>query len=395
MSAVDFKAVIEAAGVPTSETALIDKFRQIAVQEGVVLNNTCSYSPFWRLMSILIARPLLWLVEMLHLEILPALFLKTARDMDTEVWVDLFAWQLGLERKPETKARGEIILTRTNSIGKLDVPAGLVIQSAAINGQVYRLQTVQAYTFAPGDTELRVIAEALEPGAAYNLATGFYGLLATQLAGVVGVRNEADWLLAPGADRETNAELADRCRVQFQAVNQWHVDAAYAAMVTRWPGVNVKDLYFEHDAPRGPGTANLYILFDHGYPAEEYIAEITDYVITQGNHGFSDDLLIAQIPTQPLDQRATVVLDQALDAASRTALLAKIEQFIRVALRDLPTTVYEPTRTHPNSRFAWSRLIGELHRQFDGLVSVDFVDDADVITGTWIPRLQTLEVIAA
>ena len=393
MSTVDFKAVVESAGVPMSEDALIAKFRQIATEEGVVFNNTCSYSPFWRLVSIVIARPLLWLMQLLHLEILPALFLKTARDMDTEVWVDSFAWQLGLERKAETKARGEIILTRSNTIGTLLVPKGTVIQSAPISGKVYRLETIADYNFVAGNPELRVIAEAVEAGSAYNLAAGFYAVISTQLAGIVGIRNNANWLLVPGADRENNNDLADRCRNQFSAVNQWHIDAAYIAMVTKWAGVNVKDIYIEHDAPRGSGTANLYILFENGAPAQEYIAQMTNYIMNEGNHGFSDDLLIAEIPTQSLDQRATVVLDPTLDAARQAILKAKIEQFIRVALRDLPPTDYQPTRPHPNSRFAWSKLITELHQSFSGLVSIDFANDTDIQTKLWVPKLRNLEVV--
>lgn len=390
MSSVNFKSIVEAAGVPTTEAGLISKFRTIAVEEGVVLNNTCEISPFWRLTSILVARPLKWLVDLLHMEIFPALFLKTA----TGEWVDLFAWQLGLERKAATKARGEIVLTRSDNSTLLNVPTGTVIQSAAINGITYRLTTIDAYSFGIGESECSVIAEALEAGSAYNLSTGFYNVLSTSLAGVVSVSNEDDWLLIPGTDEETDDDLKDRCRNQFTAINQWHIDQAYIAMMTQWPGVSVSDIYLQSNAPRGPGTANAYILFDYGAPASEYIEQIQAYITDDGNHGFSDDLLIAAMPTQLIDQSATLVLSDILDTAAKEIERAAIESVIRIALRDMPLNDdYAVTRTLPNSRFVWSKLVSELHQLFpDTLISIDFSDDDDIITDLWVPELDTLVV---
>lgn len=395
MSRVDFKAVIAGAGVPTTADALLAQWRQIATDEGVVFNNTCSYSPFWRLVSALVTKPVLWLLGLLWDEILPGLFLKTAMHMDSPLYVDLFAYQLGLERKLATKARGVITFSRASGSGSITVPAGTVIQSASINNRIYRLRTLTDASFIAGQLSLDVLAEAEDSGSAYNLATGFYALMSTPLAGIVSVSNTVNWLLVPGSDEETNLELGDRCRNQFAAVNQWHIDAAYTAMVTKWPGVRVSDIYIEHNAPRGSGTANLYILFDFGLPVDEYLQSMQDYIMQQGNHGLGDDVRVMPMPTYPLDISVSVVLPLYLTATESTALQTSIGHFIRVALRALPPTDYQPTRVVPYKRFAWSQLIRELHQQFPLVESVDFTVDADLLPQLALPALRTLTITVA
>ena len=392
MSSIDFKAVVASTGIPTTDKDLLAEWRKIAVDEGIALNNGCEISPFWRLVTALVTKPVMWLLSLLWGEILPGLFLKTAMQMESKLWVELFAYQLGLSRKLATKARGSIIFSRASATAALTVKAGTVIQSPAINGRVYRLVTLTDTVMAVGVLEMAVIAEAEEAGSAYNLATGFYALMSTPLAGIVSVRNNADWLLVPGADEETNLELGERCRNQFATVNQWHVDAAYTAMVTKWAGVAVSDVYIEHDAPRGAGTANIYILFDFGLPATEYIAAMQRYIMTEGNHGLGDDVQIIAMPTTPVDVIASVVLSPTLTAAERAELVSDIGLVIRIALRGMPPTDYQPTRVEPYKRFAWSRLIRELHDYFPALESIDFAVDTDLQPQLSLPQLRNLNV---
>jgi len=387
---INFREIIANAGIPTTEPEIIENFRKIAADEKLIFNNTCSYSPFWRLMSLLVAKPMLWLIDLLAIEILPALFLKTA----VGKWVDVFAWQLGLKRKAATKARGIITLRRAKAEGEQTIPIETFIQSASIGGNIYRLKTLADGKMIAGQNEIEIEVEAENFGEAYNLADGFYALLSTPLAGIVSITNQADWLLIPGADEENDDDLKARCRNQFNAINQWHIDASYIAMITKWPGINVNDIYIEHNAPRGPGSANLYILFDHGMPIKTYLDQLTQYVMTEGNHGFSDDVLIAEIPSRPYDFTVAILLSNLLTDADKAQLMTQIETYIRVALRDMPDSVYKPKRIVPQSRFVWSNLITELHQQFGGIESIDFGDDNDIKTGLWIPEVVSLKIEA-
>lgn len=385
---IDFRKIIKDAGIPVDEATMIERFRSVADDEKLIFNNTCSYSPFWRLVSILIAKPLLWIIDLLAIEIFPALFLYTAKGK----WVDVFAWQLNLERKPATKALGVITFRRSRSTGEYTIPANTLIQSNAVDGNIYRLNTLDEAKFIAGQVELQVICEAEEAGAGFNLSDGFYAILNTELQGIVSVYNDEDWLLRPGADEENDDDLKQRCRNQFGAVNMYHIDQAYIAMITRWPGIDVSDVYLEKDAPRGPGTANAYILFDHSLPVAEYLNQIHYYIMVEGNHGFSDNLRITEMPTRPYNISANILLSTTLNDHEKATLTQEIENFIRVALRDIPNATYKPTRVLPQSRFAWSILITELHEQFGGLRSIDFTDDNDIITEFWIPEVRSLTI---
>ena len=389
MSQIDFKAVLQQAGVPVTEDVALAELRALAVQENAPFVNQSPYSPFWRLVSLMMVKPLVWLTNLLAADILPALFLKTASGQ----WVDTFAWQLGLERKPAVAARGMITLSRYDASGSLIVPIGTVIQSAVIANRVYRLRVIEAQTFRPGMMALQVLCEAEETGSAYNLATGFYALVATALAGIASASNAADWLILPGADVETDDELKARCRNQFTAVNRWNIDAVYKSLVAEYAGIGVDDLYIEHDAPRGPGTANIYVLSDEITPSAEFYTQITQRIRTDGSHGLGDDVVVLPIPTLPVDVTARVRLAGWLSATERAELANSISNMIAVALRGLPvSTGYRPTRVMPNTLFAWSNLIRELHQTFPALLSVDFANDNDLQPTLWVTRVGTIDV---
>lgn len=116
------------------------------------------------------------------------------------------------------------------------------------------------------------------------------------IAGIAQVVNADGWLIAPGADPEPDDQLRLRTRNQFSAVNQWHTDSVYRAMISAFPGVRPDGVYFLHGAPRGPGSANAYVLFDADVPAATYLEQINAHIRDQGNHGHGDDLMVMVMP---------------------------------------------------------------------------------------------------
>ncbi len=111
------------------------------------------------------------------------------------------------------------------------------MQSIAINGNVYVLITTTVGVFLDGQAQVLVPAEAVDAGTGYNLAPGYFSILPEPIPGVIQVVNAEGWLLEPGADTEGNDDLRLRVRNQFSAVNQWHTDAVYRAMIAAFPGV--------------------------------------------------------------------------------------------------------------------------------------------------------------
>ncbi|NBF05298.1 hypothetical protein GV819_23700 [Pseudomonas sp. Fl5BN2] len=388
MSDVDFKRALSDAGIPTTEAGLRQAWEIEVAAQGCKLSNTSTYSPFWRVVTALVTKPVMWILDFFVSTVLPNFFVKTAGG----AWLDMLAWAVNVTRKGATKAEGVLLFTRMTAGGALVVPAGTLIQSAAINGHVYQLATTVAGAFTDGLMQLEIPVKATDAGSGYNLAPGYYAILPVPVPGIAQVVNNDGWLIAPGADPEPNDELRLRVRNQFSAVNQWHTDAVYRAMISTFPGVRPDGVYFEHGAPRGPGSANAFVLFEAGVPAATYLEQINAHIRDQGNHGHGDDLLVMVMPETfhalqvEIWPRSTVTVEQ------RQKLQDEAEQFIRAAFRESTASDYQPTLTYPQSRFSFSRLAEELHQQFAGIESLHFATD-DILAELNIPRIQSLQVV--
>lgn len=385
---VDFKQALADSGIPTTEAALKAAWEAEVTAQGYKLANTSNYSPFWRVITALVTKPVLWLLTFVSDTVLPNFFVKTAQ----KAWLDMLAWAVNVERKAPNKAIGTLLFSRATRAGELEVPIGTRVQSASINGNVYELVTTKAASFVEGESQLQIPAMALEAGSGFNLAPGYYAILPVPVPGVVQVVNLDGWLATPGSDSEPDDELRLRVRNQFSAVNQWHTDAVYRALIAAFPGVSSNGVFFEHGAPRGPGSANAYVLFEADVPADSYLEQINARIMDEGNHGHGDDLLVMIVPETRHDVYLRVWPIANLTAAQRLTLKADIELFIRAAFRESTGMDYAPTLTWPQSRFSFSRLIEELHEQFPGIESMKFANE-DIVSALTIPRLQTLELV--
>ena len=385
---INFKRIVEKAGIPTTEDGWKALFKQEVDAQGSIIANDSPYSPFWRLISAIVAKPATWLVNKVLIEtILPNLFLQTATDSE---FIEAKAWEHDLTRKSETRTQGKVRFNRAANAGpSLLISAGTVIQTDAINGTVYRVLTINDVILPENQTSVLVPVIAEHAGAAYNLGTGYYHILPESVTGIGSAINADDWLDVLGADAETNQDLKLRTRNAFTAAAPWHIDAVYRAMLTARSGLNTDNIFFEHDAPRGPGTANAFILLDTGEPSTALISDLNEYVMEKGFHGHGDDLLVAAMPGVNVNVELTVYPHSYLLETQVTALLTNVENFIRSAFRE--NTNYAATRTLPASRFSFSRLGQELHREFEGIDSLSW-GQGDITSQNNVPRLATLSV---
>ena len=387
---VDFKQALADAGIPTTEAALKAAWEAEVVAQGSKLANTSAYSPFWRVITALVTKPVLWILTFVTGTVLPNFFLKTA----TSTWLDMLAWAVNVERKAPTKAIGSLLFSRATTVGSFEIPIGTRVQSASINGNVYELVTTAVGSFIEGVSQVSIPVIAIDAGSGFNLAPGYYAVLPVPVPGVVQVVNLDGWLATPGSDAELDDDLRLRARNQFSAVNQWHTDAVYRALIAAFPGVSANGVYFEHGAPRGPGSANAYVLFEADAPADTYLQQINARIMDEGNHGHGDSMLVLVMPETQHDVSLQVWPVANLTEAQRATLKADIALFIRAAFRESTGSDYAPTLTWPQSRFSFSRLVEELHEQFPRIESMRFGND-DIISQLAIPRLQTLEVVFA
>lgn len=288
-----FEKMVIDSGLPTTDEGAKQKWDSVAEEVGSPYNNNSDHSPFWRAISALITAPLMWLVKDLLLQqLLPNMFLRTAKG----IYLELFGWAVDLPIKPAAKAKGVLVFSRLLPAGEVIIPAGTLVQSPVINGKAYHLVTLASTAMQDGVASVTVNCEAVETGAGYNLPAGYYAILPAAVPGIDSVTNTAAWLQRAGADKEADDDYRERIRNQFTAVNQYHTDSVYTKIITTFANINTRNVFFEHGAPRGPGTANAYILMDVGQPSPQMLGDIEAHVMAGGNHGHGDDLRIFSMP---------------------------------------------------------------------------------------------------
>lgn len=379
---IDFKNYVQSKGLAANEAELKAQFEQLADAENLQVNNNESISPFWRVVTALMIKPVLFLIEFIINTLLPNQFLKTADTTATE----LKAAEIGLVKFEPTKAQGLIRFNRVNTAASLTIPKDTVIDSKPVNGAVYSVKTQNSATLNAGDAFIKIECEAITPGAAHNLPANFYTVPQGSITGIDSVTNEADWLIKPGTDKETDSELKTRYQNVFTANGQWFIDSSYIKIISDFTGLNTDEIFLEKNAPNGPGTANILILLAEGEPAPAFLNSIQNHIDGENYHGIGDQLSVLAMPAKPIDLIASVKLKQG---SNESELLAAIAVFIRCAFRE--NSDYQATKTTPFSFFSFSVLSKELHQVFNELLDISF-NLQSIEQAAEIARLNTLVV---
>lgn len=383
---VDFEEVVKASGMPTTEDEARSRFDAVVADEGLI-TNTSRMSPFWRLITAIVTAPVMWLKDALVAVVMPGMFVATA----TGQMLRLLAWAVNVTAKPASAAEGVIRFFKDDVKQAVTVKAGTVIQTERINGKVYAVSTVADVTIPTGTASALLAVKATGTGGAYNLAPGYFRILPVAVDGISHVASEENWLTVPGADEESDDELRERCRNQFNLVGNYHTDAVYRSMIAGVAGLSIDRIFFEHDAPRGPGTANAYLLLDSGVASEPFIEAVNDYINTQGHHGHGDDMQCFAMPETRHDLVATVWVKNLsnLEQEQQDNLRKGIENLIRCAFRE--NTDYDVKKTWPYARFSFSQLGREIHKTFPDTDSLEF-SLKDITSELSVPRLNSLRV---
>ena len=384
---VDFEKLLSEQGIPTSTSGVTALLEADVTAANSIISNNSAMSPFWRLFSACVVTPVLWLIKtMLASHVLPAMFAATA----TKKYLELKAWDVGLIRKAAVKTQGNIIFTKLDINAPVLVEAGTIIQTDSTLGAVYKVLVLNNTLIPTGTLSASVLCEALEAGAGYNLPAGFFNVMQNVVPGIDSVTNAANWITRSGADSEQDEALALRIRDQFASVGNYHIDAVYRAAIASFAGIQSDLLFFEHNAPRGPGTANCFVMMPVGETPASLIASINDYITNQGYHGHGDDLLAIAIPAAPTNIALQFWHRENLSVEDVAALKANIEARVRAAFRE--SDLYqELTRTLPQSVFAFSKLSQELHSALPGLKSIRFTTP-DLVSGLALPRINSLTI---
>lgn len=385
---IDFTQLIADEGIPTTEEAIAIELQKEVVAAGSKVSNDSQMSPFWRLIKAIVITPSLWLIQtLLASHVLPNSFAATAKG----IYLDLKAWDVDLERKAATKSRGLIEFFKETPENPVIIPHGTVVETTQIDGKIYRMLVVEDVLIAENQASGLVVCEAEEAGEGYNLPAGYYSVLPVGVSGITHAVNQSDWITTYGSDIEEDDELALRIRNQFSVVGRYHIDAIYRSMLAEVAGIRSDQIYFEHDAPRGPGTANAYILIDVGSTPSHLLEQLNNHVMGQGNHGHGDDLLVMAIPDTNHDVVATLLARPNVSETRKALMLKEVQDMIRAAFRE-SASYPDITRTYPASRFSFSQLTAEIHHElYEDLLSIRF-ENVDIESLLDVPRLNTLAV---
>jgi hypothetical protein len=123
-------------------------------------------------------------------------------------------------------------------------------------------------------------------------------------------------------------------------------------MIAGVVGLSIDRIFFLHDAPRGPGTANAYLLLDSGEASQPFIDAVNDYVNSQGHHGHGDDLQCFAMPETSHGLAVKVYVESVENMEPDLHLLETgVEDLIRCAFRE--NANYDVKKTWPYSRYSF------------------------------------------
>ncbi|EGR1278523.1 baseplate J/gp47 family protein [Vibrio cholerae] len=387
----DFVEILSESGVPVTEDAFEAALKADVTESGSLLSNDSQMSPFWRWVRAAVVTPAVWLIRtLLAGHVMPNIFVGTA-----ERWaLELKAWEYNVTPKGAVSTQGLITFTKANAADETSIEAGTIIQTPEIEGKVYKLTVIKTTVIKAGQASGKVMCEASEAGAAYNLPAGYFSILPQGVSGIVSVTNEANWITQLGADQESDEELALRLQNAFTSAGEWHIDDVYRAMIASVAGIRSDNIFFENTGHITPGSANAYILMEVGATPQHVLDQLNKHIMQDGHHGHGDVLTCLAIPETQHSISAQVVFVANLDDMQKINELLEVENRIRAAFRE--TAAYpEMTRAKPESRFSISQLAHEIHSKMENVESVLIKVDGeqtDIISLLTQPRLQTLTV---
>jgi uncharacterized phage protein gp47/JayE len=379
----DFEDVLKDNGVPTTEEEITAKFREVLAESGSTIANDSNYSPFWRLISAIATKPFLWLVQLLIKTVMPQFFLKTVGESFIELWGDSY----NCPRKQSQFLKGRVVFTRANTAGTFTVPAGTIVYTDLINNTVYKVITDVEAIFQDGEVGLIVSVTSEKAATAYNLEAGYFSKCDVD---GISVTNPNDWIDQVGADIEEIEAYRARIRNAFNTLSHYHTDGVYKFLISSWVGVQSDKIWFQHDAPRGPGTANAYILFDLNAPAQSYLETINRQISTEGYHGHGDDVVAYNMPETERDLITTLYFSDTLLSEEKEAKKEEVHNIIYAAFRG--NAAYDVTKTAPFSRFSFTNLAGEIYDLVDGIEDIEFNLNS-IVSEMSIPVLSSLSVV--
>ena len=225
--------------------------------------------------------------------------------------LDYHAETRGIQRSVATAAEGYLRFQVDAAVAQdLAIPAETVCMT--VEGR--RFQTVEAAVLEAGELYVDVLAQALEPGSAGNVAAGTVIRMAVAPAGIKSCTNPAAFV--GGADQESDEALRERVLDSFKRLPNGANAAFYEREAMNVPGVAAAKAV---GRARGIGTVDVYVATEAGLPDTALLTAIETAL--QAKREIAVDVEVCAPQEQTVDVTVAIqaaegyTYDQAEDAA--------------------------------------------------------------------------------
>ena len=215
----------------------------------------------------------------------------------------------GLERKDGSKAVGYITFGRNEATEQaLPIPVGTV----CLDENLVRFMTIGAGVIPSGEYMVTSPAEAVEAGAAGNVAAGTVTLMSLPPAGVTWCVNQSPF--SGGQDGEDDESLRARLLDSYRRLPNGDNAAFYQIAAMRHDGVAAADIL-----PRvnGRGTVGVVIATAAGLPSSALIEEVRADL--QALREIATDVIVSAPTAKPVTLSVQVAPQPGADAQTAIA----------------------------------------------------------------------------
>lgn len=213
-------------------------------------------------------------------------------------YLDYFASQRGIERKPAQKSQGEItFFINEPAQNSIFIPKGSMVATA--DTVPLRYVTVEDAEIAAGNTLVSVLAEADKAGKSYDIPIETARIIVSAPAEINYAYNREPF--EGGCDEETDEELRERIRVSFLVPSNGTNKAYYEKLALSVPGITKAGVIAKG---RGTGTVDVYVSNGENSPSASAVAQAQSLI--SKNRELNVDVKV--IAAQPKKINLTVVV---------------------------------------------------------------------------------------
>ncbi len=342
------------------EAEYMEELEEKLVAEGFVITNFSKGGVFYTILRIVVHG--LIQLKQLGVQIVNSAFMTHC----PEDWVEIRAADYAKYRKEGIHTKGYVTVYRRDYSYPVKIKKGHpFITSRNADGAYYTYYAVEDIVLQEGVSECKVIVEAEQPGAAYNVEPGVICETLVYIDGYDHVRNEEGWIIESGAEIEEIESLRQRCLNSRAENARLNPDRKLKSIVESISGVVTADI--DSQAPRGEGTVDIIITGSEGTADETLIQKVEEAIKEmEGSYG---NYLVK--PAKSIKQNFTLTV-----YVEHGVSLVGYEDQVRTAVSDLMKV---SKRKELNTLYR-DEIIGKLISNIQGYKKTDItVPAADVI----------------